>query len=99
MTVDSDRATHILDVLVIGAGFGGLCMGIKALEAGLDFVILERAGKLAGAGRKTPIPALPVTPKAINTVFRLRPIPIGRSNFLSNLKFSTIYRTPQIDLV
>ncbi len=56
MTVDSDRATHILDVLVIGAGFGGLCMGIKALEAGLDFVILERAGEVGGSWRENTYP-------------------------------------------
>ncbi len=56
MTVDSDRATHILDVLVIGAGFGGLRMGIKALEAGLDFVILERAGEVGGSWRENTYP-------------------------------------------
>ena len=37
----SDGERHV-DVLIIGAGFGGLCMGIKLREMGLSFIILYR---------------------------------------------------------
>ena len=40
----------LVDVAIIGAGFGGLCMAIKLREAGNDnFVILEKAGEVGGA--------------------------------------------------
>ena len=35
--------------IIVGAGFSGLCMGIKLKEAGMnDFVILERNAHLGG---------------------------------------------------
>ncbi|MCK0155386.1 NAD(P)/FAD-dependent oxidoreductase [Alcanivorax sp. S6407] len=38
------------EVAIVGAGFGGLCMAIKLLEAGNeDFVILEKASEVGGA--------------------------------------------------
>jgi cation diffusion facilitator CzcD-associated flavoprotein CzcO len=38
-----------VDVLVIGAGFSGICMGIKLLEAGMkDFLIIEKSDDLGG---------------------------------------------------
>ncbi|MGH8492226.1 MAG: flavin-containing monooxygenase [Moraxellaceae bacterium] len=41
--------TRVVDVLIIGAGFGGLCMGIKLREAGNDnFVILEKGSDVGG---------------------------------------------------
>jgi len=46
-----------LKVVVIGAGFGGLCMGIKLKEAGYrDFVILEKAEDLGGTWRENTYP-------------------------------------------
>ena len=33
-----------LDLIVIGAGFGGIGMAAKALKAGLRVLVLERAG-------------------------------------------------------
>ncbi|MFZ5723077.1 MAG: flavin-containing monooxygenase [Pseudomonadota bacterium] len=37
------------DVVIVGAGFGGLCMAIKLLEAGnRNFVLLEKAGDVGG---------------------------------------------------
>jgi cation diffusion facilitator CzcD-associated flavoprotein CzcO len=45
------------DVVVIGAGFGGLCAGIKLLEAGFtDFVILEKAENVGGTWRENTYP-------------------------------------------
>lgn len=37
------------DVLIVGAGFSGICMGIKLLEAGMkDFLIMEKSDDLGG---------------------------------------------------
>jgi cation diffusion facilitator CzcD-associated flavoprotein CzcO len=41
-------ATHV-DVLIIGGGFSGLCMGIKLLEAGMNsFLIIEKSADIGG---------------------------------------------------
>jgi cation diffusion facilitator CzcD-associated flavoprotein CzcO len=38
-----------VDVLVVGAGFSGLCMGIKLLEAGMkSFLIIEKSADIGG---------------------------------------------------
>jgi cation diffusion facilitator CzcD-associated flavoprotein CzcO len=38
-----------VDVLIIGAGFSGLCMGIKLLEAGMNsFLIIEKSADVGG---------------------------------------------------
>ena len=43
--------------IIIGAGFSGLCMGIKLKEAGIqDFVILEKADSLGGTWRENTYP-------------------------------------------
>lgn len=42
--------TTVVDVAIVGAGFGGIGMAIKLREAGIDnFVILEKAGQVGGA--------------------------------------------------
>ena len=47
----------ILDALIVGAGFSGLCMAIKLLEAGIDsFVILEKASEVGGTWRENTYP-------------------------------------------
>lgn len=49
--------SHTCDVLVVGAGFGGLCAGIKLLEAGItNFVILEKADGVGGTWRENTHP-------------------------------------------
>lgn len=43
--------------VIIGSGFGGLCMGIKLKQAGQDdFVILEKASGLGGTWRENTYP-------------------------------------------
>ncbi|MGH9676802.1 MAG: flavin-containing monooxygenase, partial [Candidatus Acidiferrum sp.] len=38
-----------VDVLIVGAGFSGICMGIKLLEAGMkDFLVIEKSGEIGG---------------------------------------------------
>ena len=48
---DGKRSVRMLDVLVIGTGFGGLCMAAKAERAGLGVVVLERAEEVGGTRR------------------------------------------------
>ena len=60
-----------LEVAIVGAGFGGLCMGIKLLEAGIrEFVILEKDGEVSAVpGATTTTRARPATssPTSIRT--------------------------------
>ena len=45
------------DIVVIGTGFAGVCMGIKLLENGFnDFVILERSNDVGGTWRDNTYP-------------------------------------------
>ena len=38
-----------IDVLIVGAGFSGICMGIKLLEAGIkSFLIIEKSNNIGG---------------------------------------------------
>lgn len=44
-------------IVIVGAGFAGICMGIKLREAGFrDFVILEKAGSIGGTWRDNTYP-------------------------------------------
>ena len=44
-----NRAGRDLKIAIMGAGPGGLCMGIKLREAGFEnFVILERSSQVGG---------------------------------------------------
>lgn len=44
-------------VAIVGAGFGGLCMAIKLLEAGIrDFVVLEKGHDVGGTWRDNSYP-------------------------------------------
>jgi cation diffusion facilitator CzcD-associated flavoprotein CzcO len=42
--------------VIIGAGFAGVCMGIKLKRAGIPFVILEKAGRVGGVWRDNTYP-------------------------------------------
>ena len=55
-TTDLPQAPEF-HVAILGAGFGGLCMGIKLLEAGIDnFVILEKDTEVGGTWRDNTYP-------------------------------------------
>jgi cation diffusion facilitator CzcD-associated flavoprotein CzcO len=43
-------------VTVIGAGFGGICMGIKLRRAGIPFTILEKGDRVGGVWRDNSYP-------------------------------------------
>jgi cation diffusion facilitator CzcD-associated flavoprotein CzcO len=45
----ADAAVRNVGVLIVGAGFSGLCMGIKLLEAGMNsFLIIEKSEDIGG---------------------------------------------------
>jgi cation diffusion facilitator CzcD-associated flavoprotein CzcO len=45
----SNASENVVDVLIIGGGFSGLCMGIKLREAGMNsFLILEKSADVGG---------------------------------------------------
>ena len=57
LTQESDSVTQMVRVVIIGAGPGGLCLGIKLREAGYDdFVILEQATGVGGTWRHNTYP-------------------------------------------
>ena len=56
MNPDPSEQSSCIDMLIIGAGFSGICMGIKAKAAGLKVVILERAGDIGGTWRENVYP-------------------------------------------
>src|SRR6266849_4026129 len=45
----SNASEEVVDVLIVGGGFSGLCMGIKLREAGMNsFLILEKSADVGG---------------------------------------------------
>src|SRR3989442_15307004 len=45
----ANSAVTSVDVLIVGAGFSGLCMGIKLLETGMNsFLIIEKSSDIGG---------------------------------------------------
>lgn len=57
MPAATNREPHQVDVVIVGAGFGGLGMAIKLHEAGIhNFVILEKAQEVGGAWRDNHYP-------------------------------------------
>jgi cation diffusion facilitator CzcD-associated flavoprotein CzcO len=45
----SSNSSATVDVLIVGAGFSGICMGIKLLEAGMkSFLIIEKSEEIGG---------------------------------------------------
>src|SRR5579864_932370 len=52
-----EPSTDVLDVLIIGSGFAGLCMAIQLRLAGMDsFLILERGADIGGTWRDNTYP-------------------------------------------
>ena len=43
-------------VVVIGGGFGGICMAVRLRQAGIDFVLLEKADGVGGTWRANTYP-------------------------------------------
>src|SRR5690625_5299580 len=48
---------HVQDVIVVGTGFAGLCMGIALKQMGTEqFLLLERANEVGGTWRDNTYP-------------------------------------------
>ena len=55
--VDPASLPERVEVAIVGAGFGGLCLAIKLLEEGIrDFVILEKGDEVGGTWRDNTYP-------------------------------------------
>ncbi len=55
--VESEVRPRQVEVAIVGAGFGGLCLAIKLLEQGIrDFVILEKDAEVGGTWRDNQYP-------------------------------------------
>jgi cation diffusion facilitator CzcD-associated flavoprotein CzcO len=79
-----------VDVAIFGSGFGGLCMGIKLKEAGIDnFVILEKDEMYAGVSTITLVPPAMFQVTCIR--FRSPKMPSGRANFHHNKNSGPIH--------
>jgi cation diffusion facilitator CzcD-associated flavoprotein CzcO len=64
------------DVLVIGAGFGGLCMGVELLRRGVgSFAILERGSDIGGTWRDNRYPGCACDVPAALYSFSFEPNP------------------------
>lgn len=56
-TTRSERPAQHVEVVIVGGGFGGLCMAIQLRRAGIEnFVILEKAAEVGGAWRDNHYP-------------------------------------------
>ncbi len=54
---NQDTEPAVLDVVIIGAGFSGVCMGYRLLQTGMkDFVILEKEDGIGGTWYKNTYP-------------------------------------------
>ena len=70
------RVDH--EIIIVGAGFSGLGLGIQLKKRYLhDFVILERADDLGGTWRDNTYPGLTVDIPSRPTLIRLSPIRTG----------------------
>jgi len=55
--VESTAVPRQVEVAIVGAGFGGLCLAIKLLDDGIrDFVILEKDTEVGGTWRDNQYP-------------------------------------------
>src|SRR3954468_19982713 len=50
------RSMRRADVVIIGAGFGGVCAAIRCRKAGLSFVVLEKGDSPGGVWRDNGYP-------------------------------------------
>ena len=65
-------------VVVVGAGFGGIGMAIALKQAGIDFVVVDRADDLGGIWRDNTYPGLTCDIPSHLYSFSFRPWPWSR---------------------
>lgn len=72
------------DVVIVGAGVSGLCMGMRLAQEGIrDFVILERAAELGGTWRDNRYPGCACDVKSSLYSFSFEPNPNWDRKFAS----------------
>lgn len=71
----SAEALSSFRVIVIGAGFGGICAGVRLGQAGIDFTILEKNDSLGGTWYENRYPDLRVDVPNHFYSFSFRPNP------------------------
>lgn len=68
-----------IDLIVVGAGFGGLGMAVHAARQGLRFLVLERADDVGGTWRDNIYPGVACDTQSHHYSFPSRRTPTGRA--------------------
>jgi len=55
-SLTQSKACHHHEVIVVGAGFAGIGAAIKLHQAGMDFLVLEKAAEIGGVWRENTYP-------------------------------------------
>lgn len=72
----ADASTEgIFDLIIVGAGFGGLCMAVHAARRNLRFLVLERAGDVGGTWRDNIYPGVACDTQSHHYSFSFAPNP------------------------
>jgi len=72
--------TEPFEAVIVGAGFGGLCMAIRLLEEGIrDFVILEKGSEVGGTWRDNSYPGAACDVQSHFYSYSFEPKPTGAS--------------------
>ena len=75
-------------IVIVGAGFGGIGLGVNLKKRGCDdFIILEKSDSVGGVWHKIAIPAPRVTCRRIFIHFLLSCGPTGRRNTPARRKY------------
>lgn len=72
---ESAASAQVHDLIIIGAGFGGLGMAARAARQGLRFLVLERAGDVGGTWRDNIYPGVACDTQSHHYSFSFAPNP------------------------
>jgi cation diffusion facilitator CzcD-associated flavoprotein CzcO len=63
------------EVLVVGSGFSGIGAGVRLKQAGISFIVLEKAGDLGGTWRDNTYPGIAVDITSFTYSFSYEQLP------------------------
>jgi len=72
---EADLRLNPVEALVIGSGFSGIGAGIKLKEAGISFLVLEKAADLGGTWRDNTYPGIAVDISSFTYSFSYEQLP------------------------